>query len=67
MIRTVLISLLLLVAVSKPAKKGAVLHIQPIELALDQFKDIKFTNLNESKALMINVEHTKENNTFSDF
>lgn len=55
MIKAFLIGMLLLAAMSKPAKKGAVLHIQAIDLALDQFKDIKFTNLNESKALMINV------------
>lgn len=67
MIKAVLISLLLLAAASKSAKKGAVLHIQPIELALDQFKDIKFTNLNESKALMINVEHAVDKTIFSEF
>lgn len=67
MIKAVLICLLVLAAIPKPAKKGAVLHIQPIELALDQFKDIKFTNLNESRALMINVEQGKDNTSFSGF
>lgn len=67
MIKAIIVSLLLLAVLSKPAKKGAVLHVQPIELALDQFKEIKFTNLNESRALMVNVEQTKDNTSFSGF